>query len=166
MNKLNLMSGNVSFRNRKLPILWTGQMAQHVAENYIQQPDTHPFLHIEIQQACMFVRIWEKHKNASSYRGYSKINGIDVVVVIEIKVNFVIIKSCFKGKEAKMTGAEISGIIDEMGLSYPDHIYQEMVDIGANKNFQEAKEDLDKSTYNRYVKPYLKKKKTKVHFKA
>jgi hypothetical protein len=43
------LNGIVKIRNRRVPIFWTGQHAQHIAENHIKEGRP---LHIEVQQAA------------------------------------------------------------------------------------------------------------------
>lgn len=43
-NKISFGSGNVIIRGRKTPIVWTGQFAEHIATNYINEKSVHHFL--------------------------------------------------------------------------------------------------------------------------
>jgi hypothetical protein len=167
MSNSNFGSGTIGFRNRRLPIVWTGQFAQHVSEKYFDSQEIHPFLHVAIQQAASNIRNWIKSGKKSVYNGYGNYLGINIVVVIEIKPKFSNIKTCYKGKEP-MKNTSISGVVEELGYDYPDHLYQELVDIGVYDTFEEAKRETDKHTFNQYIKPYLKKskKKPRVSFKA
>lgn len=47
----HLGNGNVKIGYKSYPINWTGQYAQHIAENFINEKQNHTILHIEIQQA-------------------------------------------------------------------------------------------------------------------
>src|SRR6478735_12661241 len=52
----NLLSGTVKIRSRRVPILWTGQNAEHIADNYVQQQtstkvsNVERILHVEAQK--------------------------------------------------------------------------------------------------------------------
>ena len=36
-----ILNGSVKFRNRRIPIFWTGEFAQHLCEKNNTEPDTH-----------------------------------------------------------------------------------------------------------------------------
>jgi hypothetical protein len=56
-------SGYITFRKRKIGIVWSGQTAEHVMANYTQTPLTHPLKHIRIQQLAKNVKQWKKEGN-------------------------------------------------------------------------------------------------------
>lgn len=164
MSNLDLLSGKITIRNRKLPIVWSGEIAQHITENYIKTPGSHPLLHMDIQKFASKIKKWVRASKGKTYKGYGIFDGINFVVYIVQKPQFAQIKTCFKRKEDFMDNTTISGIVEEHGLAYDDHIYQELVDLKIYDSFEDAKADLDKDTYNHIIKPRLKKKKTKVSY--
>ena len=62
------MNGKVTINNRIYLIYWSGEIAQHVSENYINDRVNHPVLHVAIQQMLVRSEI-VKHKNRS-YVGF------------------------------------------------------------------------------------------------
>jgi hypothetical protein len=42
--------GTTTLRTKKLPILWTGENAEHIARHHMETPDIRP-LHVEVQKA-------------------------------------------------------------------------------------------------------------------
>lgn len=89
---MDLQSGFCTIRKRKLPILWTGQYAQHLAEEHISDSTSHPFLHIEAQK---HLQKGEVLKNKAGYICLSKLNNQTVLVPVIVKPNFVIIKTAY-----------------------------------------------------------------------
>ena len=87
------LNGTVKFRSRRLPIFWTGEFAQHLADKNIQQPDTHPYQHLQAQKILQVCSNFEK--SGKSYVGTVVKNGKKVFVVFFIKSNFAIIKTCY-----------------------------------------------------------------------
>lgn len=88
------LNGSVKFRNRNLPIFWTGEFAQHLSEKNKSEPNTHPYLHVQAQkflQVCT-----EFKKSGKSYVGTLEKDGTKILIVFFIKSNFAIIKTCYK----------------------------------------------------------------------
>lgn len=89
-------SGYINHRKRKIPIVWDGEHAQHIAENYVQQKSVHPFLHVEIQKLAKRVERWKKTKASRRHEGYVKKNDIIFLVVVEISNTFATIITCYR----------------------------------------------------------------------
>ena len=88
------LNGTVKLRNRRIPIFWTGEFAQHLAEKNVEEPTTHPYRHIQAQkllQVCV-----ECKKTGKSYVGTVKKDGLKIFVIFFIKSNFAIIKTCYR----------------------------------------------------------------------
>lgn len=88
------LNGTVKYRNRRLPIHWTGEIAEHVADNFIHQNNTHPYLHLQIQ------KMLQKCKNFFVKRGSIIAlciapDGRKTCVVFIIKSNLAVIKTCY-----------------------------------------------------------------------
>jgi len=90
-------SGFITFRKRSIGITFSGQSAEHIMNNYINEPSTHPIKHIRIQQLAKLVSIWEK-KGLKRYVGsVTDIkNGLRFRIVTEIYPTFALIITCFK----------------------------------------------------------------------
>lgn len=87
------LNGTVKFRSRRLPIYWTGEFAEHLAERNAKEPDTHPYLHVEAQQ---FLQVCtEFKKSGKSFLATVKKDGRKVFIIFFIKSNFAIIKTCY-----------------------------------------------------------------------
>lgn len=91
---MNLKSGNVNIRSRKIPIVWTGQFAEHVAFTYINEKSVHHFLHVEIQQMCQKAEFTKISK--SVYNAYVEKNNILYVIIGELHTNIFYPKTCYK----------------------------------------------------------------------
>ena len=87
------MNGTVKLRGRKLPIYWTGEFAQHLAERHKARPSTHPFLHIEAQK--LLQKCIEFRKQGKSYIGIIIVEEKEVYIIFFVKANFAIIKTCY-----------------------------------------------------------------------
>ena len=96
--KMHYNSGYIKHRNRKIPIIWDGQHAQHVAQNYYNQNGSHPYLHVKVQQLAKRVKKWEKVKSTNRrYFGFVKpTKNTRVLVLVEISNNFASIITCYK----------------------------------------------------------------------
>lgn len=92
-------NGYITLRNRKLPIVWVGQFAQHIASNHQQDPKGHPLLHVRIQQLAKAAKEWQK-KGAKRYISIVADGpGGDVfAVVIDVHSKFVSIVTAYKTK--------------------------------------------------------------------
>lgn len=100
--KFNLFSGSIKFGSKRLPILWTGQHAQHLAEEHIADSVSHPFLHVTAQQ-------WAgkcKYTQGRSY-GFARFTtGMVVICPVLKKRNFVILRSCYLKPIQNLPAAE------------------------------------------------------------
>lgn len=92
-------SGYINHRNRKIPIVWNGEHAQHIAEEFIKDKGSHPLLHIRIQQLAKMVKKWDK-ANLKSKRLEGLITDSltskRFLVIIEINNNFANIITCYR----------------------------------------------------------------------
>lgn len=88
-----ILNGTVKFRNRKLPIFWSGEFAQHLSERNKQLPVTHPYLHVAAQK--LLQQCSEFKKEGKSFIGITQKNGKKIYVPFFIKSNFAIIKTCY-----------------------------------------------------------------------
>ena len=88
------LNGSVKFRNRLIPIFWTGEFAQHLSQKNTTEPETHPYLHVQAQK--MLQVCTEFKKSGKSYIGTVKKGGMKIFVVFFIRSNFAIIKTCYK----------------------------------------------------------------------
>lgn len=87
------LNGTVKFRGRRLPIFWTGEFAQHLAERNHKENETHPYLHVQAQK---FLQVCTEFKKAGkSYVGTVKKDGSKIFIVFFIKSNFAIIKTYY-----------------------------------------------------------------------
>lgn len=92
-------SGNITHRKRKVPIVWNGEHAQHVAEEHIKDKDSHPLLHVRIQQLAKSVKEWKQ-----SAKGSKRYEAIIIdrkmkqkfLIVVEIWPKFAYIITCYK----------------------------------------------------------------------
>lgn len=90
MSIVYFKSGYLSHRSRKIPIVWGGEHAQHIAEEHIKDKGSHPFLHVKIQQLAKQVKLWEQAKVKS--RRYKE-TGKEFLVVVEIWSKFAYINN-------------------------------------------------------------------------
>lgn len=104
MSTLNLLSGSVHIRNRKLPILWAGINAQHVAEDYINDNNNHPLLHIDIQKALQKAEIINNRGRWQGY--YESPDNEKFFIPIDVYSKFVAIKTCYKLNYSTMNDAK------------------------------------------------------------
>jgi hypothetical protein len=85
-------NGSVRFKNRTLPIVWAGQYAQHVAENYIDKKPNHTLLHVEIQQALQHSKHFSQ-VGKLTYCAFSENNKGTILVFFVKRSTFVEITS-------------------------------------------------------------------------
>ena len=90
-------SGFINFRNRKIGIVFNGQSAEHIMDNYISENKLHPLKHQRIQQLAKEVTDWTKE----SVKRYSGIviddkTGIRFKIITEVYTKFAIIITCYK----------------------------------------------------------------------
>lgn len=55
---MNLLSGYIKIGGKRKPLLWTGEIAQHVHDNYMSDA-AHDMLHMELQQTmrkCIYIK--------------------------------------------------------------------------------------------------------------
>lgn len=60
------LNGSVNFRNRKLPIYWTGEFAEHLTERNNADPARHPYLHVQAQKMLQVCTEFEKSRKTLS----------------------------------------------------------------------------------------------------
>lgn len=93
--------GTTKLRTKKLPILWTGQNAEHIHHNYIKDPNHRP-LHVETQKALqtaanMLIR-------ANTYVGVKEESNHSVVITWYKNGSFAEVKTVMK---VRSTGTRI-----------------------------------------------------------
>ncbi|MFN0049118.1 MAG: hypothetical protein ACKVOU_08360 [Cytophagales bacterium] len=91
---MSLGSGNITLRGRKVPIVWTGQFAEHVATTSINERSLHHFLHVEIQQMCQKAEFSKVSK--SIYTSLVFRNGNTYLIVGELHTKVFYPKTCYK----------------------------------------------------------------------
>ena len=91
---MNLLSGNVKVRNKKYPIIWTGQNAQHLTERYLDENSLHPFLHVQIQQLAA-KSVWEEGKGRT-FVCFPIVNEQQYKIVGILHNEFFELKTCYK----------------------------------------------------------------------
>lgn len=89
---MNLGSGTITIRSKKKHLLWTGQRAQHVAENYNQRGG---LLHVELQQAAQKAQSIEPD-GKNQYKAYFETTDGTIVVPLEVKSDIAMIKTGYK----------------------------------------------------------------------
>jgi hypothetical protein len=92
---MNLLSGNIKARNKKYPIVWTGQNAQHLAERHVDENSLHPFLHMEVQQMAQ-TAVWKKEGNTRTYYAKVEVNKGKFWIIGILHSHFFEIKTCYK----------------------------------------------------------------------
>ncbi len=88
------MNGSVKYRNRKFDITWTGEIAEHVADHFINQNNTHPYLHLEIQKMLQKSKAFNA-KRSTVIAKCTAADGRKTYVIFVIKGKFAIIKTCY-----------------------------------------------------------------------
>ena len=90
-------SGFITFRKRKIGIVFSGETAEHIMNNYMQMPQTHPLKHIRIQQVAKRVKEWEKESN-KRYSGTIIDNTTQTKfrIIAEIYTKFALIITAYK----------------------------------------------------------------------
>lgn len=90
-------SGFITFRNRKIGIVFSGQSAEHIMDNFLQTPKLHPLKHQRIQQLAKSVTEWKKVAD-KRYAGIIIDNqtGTRFRIITEIYTKFAIIITCYK----------------------------------------------------------------------
>ena len=143
---LNLLCGSAKVRDKRRPILWTGDNAKHLAERHSQDLDRHPYLHVQAQQTLAHSTLF-KAKNGGWSGLLEKEKGTFCIPVI-LHTNLVEIKSCFLLKSMTMTKARI-----QKGIGVPPADRQEFVkgsvdelkEFGGFSDTQEAVEFVNQS---------------------
>lgn len=90
-------SGYITHRARKIGIIWSGETAQHLMEERIKSPGSHPLTHTGVQQVAGKITEWkcEKGKRFSgSYNDHK--TGNRIKVIIDVYTKFAIIITGFK----------------------------------------------------------------------
>ncbi len=90
-------SGYITHRKRNIGIVWSGETAYHLMLEMQENPGTHSFNHIRVQQLAKKVKAWVK-KGDNRYVGEIIDNKTKFLVriIVDIYSNFAIIKSGFK----------------------------------------------------------------------
>lgn len=89
-----MLSGIINIRNRSLPLTWSGQTAEHLADGHWDTPSLHPYMHVQAQQFARKGKIF--HKRAKNYFSFcANPGGGWVVVPLLLSGNFVIVRSCY-----------------------------------------------------------------------
>lgn len=135
--KLNLLSGSVTIGSKRLPLLWTGQNAKHLAERNMEDVYRHPYLHVEAQQwagRCVYTP-------GRNY-GFAKHSAFEVVVCPVIKRrNFVILKSCFLKAIQNLPAAErntLRGVDKKLNIDWDAKDLALLQEHNISKNQLEA----------------------------
>jgi hypothetical protein len=92
-------SGYITHRKRKIPIVWDGLHAQHIAEEHINNRSSHPLLHVRIQQLAKNVKEWEQTQKGSKRYCATLIDNETnkrFFVLVEIWTNFVYIITSYR----------------------------------------------------------------------
>ena len=148
---MNLGSGKIKINSSIKHLLWTGQRAQHVAENFNAGNN---LLHVEIQQAAQKSRIFIKESPGQIIAIYEQSDGT-IIIPLEIKGGIAMIKTAHKNKATAQSVVKhkkrISGTVKEIPQyltaadveSYKDEIvnylgltverYLEVVNLGMHK---------------------------------
>ncbi len=87
------LNGLVKFRNRNLPIYWTGEFAQHLSEKHIAEPHTHPYLHVQAQKLLQVCTDFKKA--GKSYIATIMKDDKQIIVIFFIRTKFAIVKTCY-----------------------------------------------------------------------
>jgi hypothetical protein len=90
-------SGYITHRNRKTGIVFSGQTAEHIMDNFLTEKGTHPFRHVRIQQLAKQVKEWKKvgDKTYSGTISDTKTQ-IRIKIIAEIYPKFALIVTAFK----------------------------------------------------------------------
>ena len=100
---MNLLSGLVTIRNRKLPLTWNGEKAEHLANEHIKEnhypghgPNVHPFLHIDAQQFARRGQLFlQQGKRFIVLAKDSRYPNSIVCVPLQHEGKFVLILTCY-----------------------------------------------------------------------
>lgn len=90
-------SGFITFRQRKIGIVFSGETAEHIMDNHIESPKIHPLKHLRIQQLAKRVKEWKK-EGTKRYSGIVEDHSTKdrYLLVVDIYTNFVIIITAYK----------------------------------------------------------------------
>jgi len=90
-------SGFINFRNRKVGIVCSGQSAEHITDNYINENKLHPLKHQRIQQLAKEVKDWTQ-ESVKRYSGIARDDkiGIRFKIIIEVYTKIAILITCYK----------------------------------------------------------------------
>ncbi len=90
-------SSFITHRERKYGIIFSGESAEHILNNFIEEPAIHPLKHIRIQQLAKVVEDW-KQESGKRYSGIVTDNNSKTrfKIIVEINTNFATIISCYK----------------------------------------------------------------------
>ena len=106
-------SGTINIRGRKLSIEWTGQFAEHIAVEHIDNKHIHTYLHISAQQHAA------KGAYAKTKRGHVIISNCEYgfcYVFLIVRSKFVLIRSCYVENHKNLATAKKSkGVVSGVG---------------------------------------------------
>ena len=87
----------ITFRNRKIGICFSGETAEHIMNNYLNERETHPLKHIKIQQLAKNVIDWKK-RSGNRYSGIvtDNLTGSRFLIITDIYTKFAVIVTCYK----------------------------------------------------------------------
>jgi hypothetical protein len=90
-------SGFITFRSRKVGLTFSGQSAQHIMENYVNDRRSHPAAHMRLQQLAKNVKEWKK-RGANRYAGevIDLKTGIRLLIIVDIYTKFAILITGYK----------------------------------------------------------------------
>lgn len=99
MSVIYFNSGYLSYRSRKIPIVWDGEHAQHIAEEHLKDRGSHPLLHVRIQQLAKQAKEWKQSQKGSKRHEAividSKTNK-KFLIIVEIWSKFAYIITCYR----------------------------------------------------------------------
>ncbi len=89
-------SGYITLRQRKIGIVWSGETAEHVMDEYLKSPKSHPLRHLRIQQLARQVKEWEKAGD-KRYTGLvtDRQSGQRFLIIADIYTKFAILITAY-----------------------------------------------------------------------
>ncbi|MFZ4056978.1 MAG: hypothetical protein ACOYKE_02515 [Ferruginibacter sp.] len=132
---LNLGSGIITRNNKRLPLCWDGEHAEHLAIKHSTEPGIHPFLHQYAQKIAKYGKE-AKAKGQKYYRFFEKDGYFEVAVILP-KATHVLICTCNRINISNFSYAKKLGI----GKTNPSHKKNVLVkpsDIVVNEHVLDA----------------------------
>lgn len=94
---MNLLSGIITIRGRRLPLTWSGEKAEHLALAHSESPHIHPYLHQRAQQFAKSGTLYPQ--GGKRYLAVKNVGvGEWVLVPLQLEGKFVLILSCVAEK--------------------------------------------------------------------